>query len=396
LIIFAATGRNPVARALSLAPVRLVGLCSYSFYLVHWPLFSFAHLRFGEELLLGMRISISGVSFILAYLSWRFIETPFRKRSLGSWKTFGAAGIAMASLYLAGTEFWVSDGFPSRVSDKVLLAEAGTPPSGTYCKDIAIPTVRGGTVCETGADRKSSYDFVLWGDSHAFHFTPAIDTLAKARKLSGIVFSRPACFPFLGAQGIPKACRDFDAAVALWIEQHPVKLVMLGGRWGYYRKQIREFLIYPDPAANPGGLAPTLAFLNSRNITVSVLDQVPEFPENVSRCVARAVMSGRSEERCFTQPTARFRSQHKILDDYFEYLGRRYSFSVASAAGAICQSEWCHAADGNAIFMSDNDHLTQAGALHVMSSLSIPLLSGPGKAAGNFTAIEAVPAPKPL
>ena len=75
LIIFAAKGENTVARALSFGPLRLVGRCSYSLYLIHWPLFSFAHLYLGAELSLPLRLLLVAISFVLALLSLRFMET---------------------------------------------------------------------------------------------------------------------------------------------------------------------------------------------------------------------------------------------------------------------------------------------------------------------------------
>jgi peptidoglycan/LPS O-acetylase OafA/YrhL len=74
--------RNPVARLLSIAPLRWVGVISYGIYLWHWPVFL---------LLTPDRTGLSGtpltivrvvVSIALAWLSWHLIEQPIRLRRL--------------------------------------------------------------------------------------------------------------------------------------------------------------------------------------------------------------------------------------------------------------------------------------------------------------------------
>jgi hypothetical protein len=355
--------------------MRLIGLCSYSLYLIHWPLFSFTHLYLGAELSLALRLLLIAVSFILALLSWRFIETPARAAKLPNGWTFGMAAAAMCVLFAAGTAYSVSEGFPDRVSEKVVLAQPARESCDEYCRSVAVPGIPGRAAYHIGENREGPYDFVLWGDSHAFHFVPAIDTLAKSHRLSGVVFWEPGCPPFLIQARTTPFCRNLNAAVARWIEKHPPKVVILGGRWIGHSKYIRRSLASGDPALNPEGLSQTLAFLNERNIAVSILDQVPEFPENVSACVARGIMYGRTADRCMTMPLSAYKADHKILDDYFNLLRQRYRFSVASVATAICRDDGCHANNGDTVLMRDSNHLNRAGSLYVTSSLRIPFLS---------------------
>lgn len=55
-----------------------IGLISYSAYLWHQPLFAFARHRSPIEPGHDIFVVLSIVNFILAYLSWRYIERPFR------------------------------------------------------------------------------------------------------------------------------------------------------------------------------------------------------------------------------------------------------------------------------------------------------------------------------
>jgi peptidoglycan/LPS O-acetylase OafA/YrhL len=380
LVIAAGSAGNPVTRLLSAEPLRRIGLISYSLYLIHWPLFSFAHLYLGPVLPLALRLCLVLTSFMLAYVSWRFIETPLRKAPFPELGVLGAAAASIGGLVLAGISFSQNGGFPRRADEtvrrEILALDALQSDLSKYCRRVIIRDVKGDTICEMGADRGGVYDFILWGDSHARHFVPAVGTLAKNRKLSGLLLQKNACHPFLDDSHTSKLCRDFNAAVARWVAGQPIKLVILGGRWRNHLRYLVQFSLQDHPAQNSGGLAKTLAFLNEKGIEVTVLDQTPDFAQNVGDCTARALFYGRSSEECVTQSAAHFISWHRDLDGYFAFLKRQYNFSVASAAEAICGHEWCRARDGSVLLMSDANHLSEAGALRAMPYLNIPLLSG--------------------
>lgn len=78
LLIVCATSGTATQRFLSWRPFVFVGLISYSAYLWHQPLFAFTQMRFGELSTGGIMVLLA-ITFILATLSWRFIEQPVRR-----------------------------------------------------------------------------------------------------------------------------------------------------------------------------------------------------------------------------------------------------------------------------------------------------------------------------
>ena len=248
-----------------------------------------------------------------------------------------------------------------------------------YCKRINMFKISRNIACAFGDDHGGGYDFILWGNSHARHFLPGISTLAKDRKLSGMLFSRAGCHPFLGDPHTTKECRDFNAAVARRASDRQIKFAILGGRWMLQTRHLRQYTGEEDPSANAGGLAKTLAFLNDKGIVVSVLDQVPDFPLEIRSCVERNVYFGRDFKTCATPPAAPFVLRHRVLTDYFGFLQKHYSFYVASTARLFCNSEVCRAYDGETLLMQDTHHLTEAGALRSIPYLKIPPLAGPSE-----------------
>ena len=79
LIILFGQRATLVGRLLSLRGFVGIGLVSYSMYLWHQPLFVFARIRNVFEPPVWVMMSLALASLILAYISWRFVELPFRK-----------------------------------------------------------------------------------------------------------------------------------------------------------------------------------------------------------------------------------------------------------------------------------------------------------------------------
>ncbi|MBK1646027.1 hypothetical protein CKO25_15490 [Thiocapsa imhoffii] len=106
LILLCSTSRTLVGRLLGFAPLVGIGLISYSAYLWHQPLFAFVRHASVGEVAAPLMLALSGLTLLLAYLSWRFVEQPFRDRKRIKQSTvfsFSIAGILVfSSIGLAG------------------------------------------------------------------------------------------------------------------------------------------------------------------------------------------------------------------------------------------------------------------------------------------------------
>lgn len=93
------------ARFLSVRPLVWVGLISYSLYLWHQPLFAFARIGLNAEPSAPVMAGLVGLSLLLGWASWRWVETPFRRRDPwlpGRARLLGASGAALAALAALG------------------------------------------------------------------------------------------------------------------------------------------------------------------------------------------------------------------------------------------------------------------------------------------------------
>lgn len=80
LYLFNSNSNRGVGHALSLKSIVVTGMMSYSLYLWHQPIFSFIRLySTSEPTTIYYLISIP-VIFIISFLSWRYVEIPFRRK----------------------------------------------------------------------------------------------------------------------------------------------------------------------------------------------------------------------------------------------------------------------------------------------------------------------------
>ena len=89
------------------------GLVSFPLYLWHWPLLSFATIIYREEPDSSIRIAFVAISILLAWLTYKFIERPFRFGKNAKVK-LGILIIFMAIIGSIGFKTYQKDGLKNR------------------------------------------------------------------------------------------------------------------------------------------------------------------------------------------------------------------------------------------------------------------------------------------
>ncbi len=168
-----------VNQLLTLKPIVFIGLLSYSLYLWHWPIFAFMQ-YLGLELTGIERIGALALTFILSYLSWRFVEQPFRKANIPTLK-IAMTRIMLPSFIVITTIYLAidgEDGFPGRFKNLTELDKRTNAPG--YVRRHCIRGLKVGNVddCWLGV-KKDNIDGMLIGDSFANHSYAFMDVFAK-------------------------------------------------------------------------------------------------------------------------------------------------------------------------------------------------------------------------
>ncbi|MGH6958825.1 MAG: acyltransferase family protein, partial [Caulobacteraceae bacterium] len=273
LIYVGASGGSLATRFLALPPMVAVGLISYSLYLVHWPIVSF--LTYWQLRAPGPdeAPAILAVSLALAALSWRFVEQPFRNRSLfhPSRRALLGAGLATmafaAGLGLLGV---ATGGFPGRFAHYVDKPTEAPPGWNDPCflGDNPDPSKWSAAACTLTPGPGPTA--LLWGDSYANHYAAGIKALAAHVPYRLIEYTAAGCPPVLSYSAVGRpGCALFNHKALRIVRDQHVKIVVLSARWVDLQRR------------GLGELTSTLDALKRLGVTTYVIGQSPIFTTDV-------------------------------------------------------------------------------------------------------------------
>jgi peptidoglycan/LPS O-acetylase OafA/YrhL len=359
----------PRSRFSPLEIVRFFGRISYSLYLWHWPLFTFA--RFSKSsLTLGPfdKVALFALTVAVSYLSWRFVEQPFRRGPLVPTRraAFGIAGLSTAVL-LAASFAGIASRTPATEADR--SAER----LDAYNNYAYQPLYRYGSCfvqsfaafddkCLAMAAGKTNV--LLWGDSLAAHYFHGFDKTVDPQKVHILQATQAACMPTLAAasQGVA-TCRQFASRMEAFFADNKPGLVIMSADWGEYARGSRLDGMIAD-------LSQTVARLTSSGIRVVVLGPSVQFRSRLPSMLMRAELRH-----------AELRADDFVLPEIFaldarmrEALPPRDRFTYVSVLNAICPARQCPLTVGEDIPLAwDHAHLTAEGSEYVVARIA-PLL----------------------
>ena len=170
-----------------------LGKISYPLYLWHWPVLVLPIALFSRDLYLWERIAALLLTVLLADLTNRFIEEPLRLKSFAPQRLVLTTISAMALALLVG--FGIAQSTTSSIlidGKQITLAsiESRPTPYDDGCHLNYHESVS--PLCEYGK-LDSSKTVVLYGDSHALQWFPALEKLARDKGFKLITLTKSAC-----------------------------------------------------------------------------------------------------------------------------------------------------------------------------------------------------------
>ena len=170
-----------------------LGKISYPLYLWHWPVLVLPIALFARELKLWERIVALLITVVLAEFTTRFVEEPLRLKKLAPRRVILSTAIAMVCALVVGLGIAQSTTSSILVNGKqVTLAsiELRPTPYEDGCHLNYHESVS--PICEFGKiDSKKTV--VLYGDSHAVQWFPALEKLALEKGFKLITLTKSAC-----------------------------------------------------------------------------------------------------------------------------------------------------------------------------------------------------------
>ncbi len=408
VIIHAGAGGPTVVGTLLSTRVAVgIGLVSYSLYLWHWPLFVLQRHYTVLPPSTTDTVAAIAATFIAAWLSWRYVERPFRgsRLPLTPLQLFAGAATVLALFIAAGAGAHLSHGFPSRYSSEVLAAGAVTRedlPLRTRCFQLSAQRYAAGDYCRFGPP-DAPPDYMVWGDSHALMLMASIERLAKGR--SGVLFGSTACPPLPGvdpsnrAQDQREQCMSGNAAALAALAAYPsIKTVILVARWSYYVEGSETALaaraptLLVDAEHTVGssahnyevverGLRHTLETIRASGRRVVTLETVPEMMVSVPDAMAQAAILARDIE--FATSAADYRARQARTRALFEGIRASHpEFETIALADVLCDAQHCRVSDNGQPLYYDDNHLSPRGVSLIEGKLAAALGPWPAQHAG--------------
>lgn len=373
------SGKSIVYSILSWRPLVFTGLISYSLYLWHWPVIMVYRMGIVStsswfENNDGNRshsyrldhILLVIVSFVLAYLSWKFVELPFRKGRLKTAlprRPLFAAAAAFAMLLICFSAVSISSrGFKARFSPDTLQAAAYLERAERQKEENAQ---RLGTCFLDATTGIMNFDFsyclqtkpgvknyLLLGDSHAAAIWPALQS--SLSDVNVMQVNVTACQPTLGGHPASSLCRKvMDYIYGEYLPAHPVQALILESAWN------------TDSLAT---LDKTLQWASEHGVRTIVMGCVPEYDAPLAQLVAYSI--------AWNQP--RLPSRHLLVKDgeleprLRALVEDKWHFQFVSLYDVLCQGGVCkeYADPKKHIpLMGDTHHLNLLGAQYVISQI---------------------------
>ncbi len=214
-------------------PVSGLARISYSLYLWHWPLFALARYRLGDVLPLWITATLLLLTFVLATLTYFYIERPFLQKKLAvrlQWAPL--AFIAVLCIF----GILVKNKAP-KIVEAFLPADVMSLANGKHDRisaDCAPWEKDTAPICAWG---ENTPDHILIGNSFARMWIPALSAAAKNNDASGIAAVQSGCNPFMngsfqGSNIKDEACVAFNKQVFEFIKTNPhLKKVIIAADW---------------------------------------------------------------------------------------------------------------------------------------------------------------------
>ena len=263
-------------RILSARPMQYIGDLSYSIYLWHWPLVVFTR-PFGEEASRLSAVIVILGSLLLATLSKYLVEDPFRRGRIAELLQSASRGAFLRNAFLVSVfMIFTTAGagallnvYQRRQVDKVatqdfeaVIGDPKYPGAAAFDPVRPAPVPEGvplkpdpvaayvdmkykylmcqvkGKLCEYG-NPSGKLTIALVGDSHAMHYAPALEALAKKHDWRLLVIVKVACpmgdFPLWRDGAVRTDCDWWRSNMTKWVlQEKPAFVVTSGGLTGVY------------------------------------------------------------------------------------------------------------------------------------------------------------------
>lgn len=385
LLILSGGGRGTfISRALSHKIPVFIGLVSYSWYLWHWVIFCFVEYVLQNRFNYPEKFFSVALSFILAILSWRYVEKPFRKPNgvLRSRRAvFVFALIVLSTMAATGKILSEKKGLPARVPPKAMTYANGakdTNPMRKLCDKDKYKRLLKNDVCEANPGKGIKPTFILWGDSQADAISPAFAVLSEKYGKNGYLAFKSGCPPILDIRhrdndNVKPFCVDYNAEHFRFIKNSGIKDVFFVANWTswvrnktLYFEDSEWYVAQLDAYENilMAGVQRTVDDLHKIGVRIHFLINTPTFEFDPPRALAINSMINMPVDGLYMGKDSLLKKRAIDIDEFI-VKNEGPDFIVYDAASMLCDENVCRAEERGQSLYADYGHISRYGAVYV-------------------------------
>jgi peptidoglycan/LPS O-acetylase OafA/YrhL len=351
LVIVFAKHRTLIGNLLGSKPFVAVGLISYSAYLWHQPMFAFARHRSMNEPRMVVMAALAVASLGLAYLTWRFIERPFRSR-------YGFTRNQVFALAVAGSAMFSGIGFALplfdqhsmrlEVNNNIVGEETGQKEFYSFiksnfpdCEDTEVrksaPYFETLQMCQQS--KRGKPDIVLLGDSHAEYLFYGLQKELPNENIAEYVQWEK---PYLSNP-------EFAAIFKSLSEPDSPKTVILTMHY-FGRLYSTNNDLYPN-------FRQLISYLKDLNKNVVLVGDVPRYPYDVDNC--RYFRSFTKTHLSCAMSISRANAQQATYLNSLTALAAEFHIQFINLYPLFCNTEYCSMLVNNQLLYRDSNHINR-------------------------------------
>ncbi|MDB9784248.1 acyltransferase [Pelagibacteraceae bacterium] len=388
LIIIFSTKKTVLNKILSYRPLVFIGLISYSLYLWHQPLLSFFRIYYNLSLNSLNIFLIILLSFGLSFLSWKYIETPFRNKQVITNKKLLFYLFTSSSLVIIFSCLILFEKIKpnQKILPKEILSSINLE-KNEKCFDSNYAHIKKTNwYCKIGSPAKK-ISFVMFGDSHALALKPSFDKAAADLNKQGAFVGYSGCPPLLGVYSLRpdqqlKDCKKLNEKIFKYISSNKIKKIFLVARWSYYTdgnydrtnfSHISKKDIFFSNKSNSReafyfGLKETLEKYNNIGVEVIFVHQVPlqlydpKYIYLKSLSKNDQVIDQKKLLNFAVDYEKHMSLQNFVRDKIKLFENEGYKFKVIDLNNTFCNKDKCLVGNVKNSYYYDKSHLSKKGA----------------------------------
>jgi len=384
--------QTKIGRLLSNKGMVFIGLISYSLYLWHWPILALLRYNTNQPLTTASQCAALGLSLLCGWLSWKYIETPFRQgfQNIKLRRTLTISAACATALIIASIWIDHSKGLTWRLPrDIYQLIQDNEVPKRFRSNTEQVKT---GVLPLLGSvdNSQQPIDFFVWGDSHAMAIGTLMEDLATEHQLHGRIAARSAIAPLVNTWR--NTTRDdapiWNDEVLKYIKQRKIKNLILVSRWavaieGKYDGDLTTLISDQQTTSKTPSdarqvferrLQETLQQLSSCVQCVFLIEQVPYQTLNPEHEIVRTALNDEGLPLGVTLELHQQRQLH--VHEIMEKVTAKFENVLLLDPAVYCFNEHNQSiiAVARGVLYADNDHVSPLGAEVLLRPLLEPVL----------------------